>query len=95
MARTVTITLTEEQRDALGYILDLAHGDQESYLSIGNPDKDYGDEWPSAAAFKAQEFRHIAESVGKLFHGETERWNSLADCFEASGKEFRNAEVGN
>ena len=86
-----TITLTDEQVAALGYILDLAHGDQESYLSIGNPRTDYGDEWPETAAWKARDFRHIAAAFGELFPGEVERWASLAECFEASGKEYEEA----
>ncbi len=87
--KAVTITLTPEQIDALGYVLDLAHGDQESYLMIGNPRTDYGDEWPSTAAWKAGEFRHVADFAGRLgLHGETERWNAIAESYEASGKEY-------
>ena len=84
-----TITLTEEQVQALGEALDLAYGDQESYLSIGNPSVDYGNEWPETAAAKAQTFRHLGE-VGELlgFHGEQERWGALADSTEVSGVEY-------
>lgn len=87
-----TITLTQEQVDALGYALDLAHSDQESYLANGSPEQDYGDDWPATAQFKAEQFRAIAtlaDSVG--LHGELERWNNLA--LSVLGEEVTDAAV--
>lgn len=74
--------LTSDQEEALGWVLDLAHDDQESYLHYGNQKVDYGDEWPEAAKQKAAYCRHIAEIAG--INGECERWTALAEAFEAT-----------
>jgi hypothetical protein len=73
------LELTQAEVEALGEVLDLAHGDQESYMSIGNPHIDYGDEWPFIARSKAARFRDVAAIGRKLgINGEFERWESLA-----------------
>lgn len=79
----LTVTLTTEQLEALGYALDLAHGDQEHYLRFGSPEADYGAEWEFTKTMRAAQFRQIAE-VGKNLglHGEHERWNALAKEME-------------
>jgi hypothetical protein len=78
--------LTEEQREALGWALDMAYDDQNSYMSVGNPEKDYGDDWPDAALMKANYCRSIAEIAD--INGEYERWTDLAEQFEASAREY-------
>ncbi len=85
---SVTVTISTEEFEALGYILEIAYSDQESYLSIGNPSVDYGDEWPSIAYSKATHFSLIAELYSRIgFTGERDRWSSLAQSFKASGDE--------
>ncbi len=85
-----TIQLTQDEIDALGEILDLAHGDQESYMNIGNPHIDYGDEWPLVASEKAKRFRLIANIGEKIgLHGERERWEALASNMDASAREYQ------
>lgn len=92
MRKTITVVITGEEIDALGEILDLAHGDQESYMNIGNPHQDYGEEWPFTAREKAERFRLVAALAEKLgLHGELDRWNTLADSMQASGKEYAEA----
>jgi hypothetical protein len=86
---SMTITLTQDEIDALGEIFDLAHGDQESYINIGNPHIDYGDEWPFVAREKAKGFRLIARIGEKIeLNGESERWEILANNMEASANEY-------
>lgn len=72
------IRITPEQIEALGYILDLAHGDQEHWLNAGNSSVDYGDDWPRVANMKAAQFRAVAQVAGVLIAGERERWEALA-----------------
>lgn len=76
------IGFTKEQIEAIGYALDLAHGDQEAYIDLGSPEQDYGEDWEHVRAFKAGQFREIA-AVGEMLglHGEVERWNALASKF--------------
>lgn len=75
----ITLTLTQAQVEALGYALDLAHGDQAEYLTNGSPATDYGAEWPATAAWKAEQFQLIATVAENLgLHGERERWEQLA-----------------
>jgi hypothetical protein len=83
------IYLTPEQIEALSEVLDLAHGDQESYMSIGNPHIDYGNEWPFVARTKAMRFRDVAAVGRKLgINGEFERWEKLAYALESSANEY-------
>jgi hypothetical protein len=84
----VTLTLTSDELEALGYALDLAFGDQEAYMANGSPSVDYGDEWPSVAQLKANQFRAIAQFAGRAgLHGELERWNTLADDLQEHANE--------
>lgn len=79
-----TITVSPEELEALGYVLDLAHGDQQSYLDVGSPSVDYGDDWPNVSRFKAEQFRAIAQFANRLgLHGELERWNALAEAVQS------------
>jgi hypothetical protein len=93
----MTMTMTEEQVWALMEMISLAIGDQQDYLMQGNPDADYGDEWPQVAAEKAARFRVVAEwiktNVGPS--GYVSDLLDLATSFEASGYEYKNPEVGN
>lgn len=83
------LLLNQAEVDALGEILDLAHGDQQHYLQVGDPHIDYGDEWPFTAQTKAERFRLIAAIGEKLgLNGETERWTALAQDMRASGKKY-------
>jgi hypothetical protein len=84
--------LTPDEIEALGYVLDLAHDDQEHYLAYGSPSTDYGSEWPETQAMKARMFRAVASAVIKLglFHGEDERWESLAQQVEECDLEHGN-----
>jgi len=77
--------------EALGWALDLAYDDQQSYLSIGNPHSDYAEEWPEVARQKAAYCRAIAKAA--LIHGEDERWTGLAEDFEASAREYTEQEA--
>jgi hypothetical protein len=75
----MTLTITQDERDAIGEALDLAHSDQEHYLHYGNPEIDYGTEWEETAQAKAATFRLLGQVGEKLgFHGEAERWEELA-----------------
>lgn len=75
----MTIELSTAEVEALGYALDLAYGDQEAYLSNGDPEQDYGDEWESVSQFKATQFEAIGALAGRMgMHGEVERWGNLA-----------------
>lgn len=78
--------MTPEQVEAFGWALDMAYDDQQSYMSIGNPHKDYGDDWPDSARQKAAYCRSIAEVAP--INGEDERWTDLAEQFEASAHEY-------
>lgn len=81
------IEFTKEEIEALGEALDLAHGDQSNYLSIGSPQIDYGDEWQFVAITKAKRFRALAKAASKLgLRGERERWEDLANELEASSE---------
>jgi hypothetical protein len=73
------ITLTPEEVEALGYALDLAYDDQSAYLDTGNPEVDYGAEWPEVARIKARQYSALAR-LGDCagLHGELERWSNLA-----------------
>lgn len=73
------LSITSEQIEALGVVLDLAHGDQEQWLKYGDPHVDYGAEWPEVANRKAKQFRAIANFAGPLIAGERERWEALAN----------------
>lgn len=86
------VCISKDEKEAIGEILDLAYGDQESYLMIGNPHIDYATEWPFAAGNKAKTFRLIADFTERMgLHGEKERWSGIADNVEASGKEYEEA----
>lgn len=78
--QSTTITLTDAQRYALGYALDLAADDQNNYLSYGSPEVDYGKEWPEIAKERAEKFIALGR-VGELlgFCGEGSRWTDLAN----------------
>lgn len=83
-----TIILTDQEVEALGEALDLAHGDQQSYLNNGNPSVDYGNEWPAVALAKAERFLRLAAVGEKLgFPGERERWEALAESVAESAGE--------
>ena len=77
------IALTEEEREALGYILDLAAEDQDQYLKYGDPHADYGNEIGEAFKNKARMFRTIGTLAYRMgFPGESERWNDMANTCE-------------
>lgn len=89
----VLVRVTSEQLEALGYILDLAHGDQEHWLKFGDPKTDYGDEWPEVANRKAAQFRAIADFAGVLFAGERERWEALAGAIVLDAVESASEDI--
>lgn len=83
VTKALRLLLTAEEQEALAYALDLAHGDQELYLTNGNPLADYGKDWPTTRRFKADSFRHVANASAKLgFHGDVGRWKALATDVE-------------
>lgn len=72
--------LTDMEREAIGYVLDLAFDDQQNYLSTGSPEVDYGPEWPDTARQKRTYFAALAVAVEKLgLPTDRERWQQLAD----------------
>jgi hypothetical protein len=74
-------------RDALEWLLDIAHGDRQSYLQDGNPHSDYGDEWPESGRTMATHMRNITALAAA--HGIKDvRWAAMADNYEASAKEY-------
>ncbi len=78
-------TLTPDELEALGWALDMAHDDQQSYLATGTLDEDYGREWPEVARNKAKYCRALAVLTGSLgLAGDVERWNHLAGRFDES-----------
>jgi len=76
------IDVTPEQKEALEWALELAFDDQQHYLKVGDPVKDYGAEWPEACAIKAAHCRAIAGM--SLYRGESEQWEQLAKDFEST-----------
>lgn len=83
--------LTDEQQEALGWALEMAHYEQNEYMNYGNPHVDYGSEWPDAARLKAGYCRSIA-AIAEIVGLETE-WNQLAEQFETSAKEYEEQEA--
>jgi hypothetical protein len=68
-------------KNAIGYALELAYGDQSSYLDNGDPEVDYGNEWEETKAFKAEHFRKVAK-LAELVGLNGERWNNMAQELE-------------
>lgn len=67
-----------------------------SYLQIGNPSTDYGDEWPEIANAQASFYRDCSRLFSRLdCPSESTDCLLLADALEASAREYRNPEVGN
>lgn len=60
------IDFTPEEVAALVAAADMALDDQEHYLDYGDPEKDYGSDWPEAAALKAQLFQTLASALRKF-----------------------------
>lgn len=82
----VLVTITEEDREAIGFAFDLAHDDQSNYMTSNNMAQDYGADWPETRAMKDDSFRRlgaIGERIG--LYGEVERWNALADSMPPVG----------
>lgn len=83
-------TLTTEEIESIGQVLDDAHYEYASYLGYGNPQRDYGEEWPEVSKVKAETMRTVARLAGSLgINGEKERWEELAAQYE--GKESTSA----
>lgn len=80
--------ITEELREALGWVLDRAHEDLESYQTYGNPHSDYGDDWPDAARLQAGYCRAVGQIAAEAGLYDEERWNGMAEALEASAKEY-------
>lgn len=79
--------ILDKYKNAIGYMFDLAYGDQDNYLQCADVDADYGDEWPAVCTGKVQDFRAVAEFADIIgLHGESDRWNSLANDFEETLK---------
>jgi len=68
--------VTTISNDTIGWILDLAYDDQEQYLKFGDPQLDYGDDWPEVARQRAAWCKEISDAA--TIHGESERWAQLA-----------------
>lgn len=64
--KTVTVTLTEKQVEALLWIINIGEDDQKHLLYNGYMASDYGAEWPEVATTKAQDFRYLASVCAKL-----------------------------
>lgn len=72
----------EQLNDAMGWVMDMAYSDQDSYLLIGDPHLDYGKEWPEVATQRAAWCRAIADA--SFIPGELDRWTNLAQRYEDS-----------
>jgi hypothetical protein len=82
MNKQTRIGLAEDQREALGYALDLAYDVQKNWLHFGDPKLDYGDEWPEVRETKRDTYRAIAQVEQKLFRNVSDRWEKLAEFLE-------------
>ena len=90
------MTLSHDERLALSDVLEYATNDRWDYLANGNPDHDYGYEWPMVARQNALCFRTVATLMTRLgIYGQADEMLKLAESYEASANEYRNAEVGN
>lgn len=69
---------------ALSWAMQTAYSHAAEYLEDGNPAVDYGEEWPEIASERALHMRDLAG----MMHTEVEinRWNDLADRYEAASK---------
>ena len=54
-----SLELTDKELDALEIVIGLALSDQHHYLQSGDPEVDYGEEWPEDAAAKAETWTHM------------------------------------
>lgn len=90
-------SLNEETLDALQEVLNAAVEDQGYYMSAGDPEHDYGDEWPEVARTRAKRYRILAEFLTRVggWGGLVDQMNGIANSLEASANEFRNPAVGN
>ncbi len=83
----MTYTLTEDDRQSVAALLDLAHYDQDQWIAYGNPIADYNraDLVQKAAQFAA--FSQLANALG--LHPEPERWLRLQTrLLERAAEEF-------
>jgi hypothetical protein len=78
---------TNEERDAIEWALELALDDQQHYLDYGNPQLDYGKDWPEIASDRAKHCRAIADTYWN--HGSARVWNMLADQYDAAAEEVQ------
>ena len=77
------VDVSPDEREALGIVLGIAADDQDSYLSTGNPEQDYGEEWPDVARAKALAFRHVAAFARRIgLSGLAKDYEGLADNVE-------------
>ena len=82
MAKIGRGEMTEVEREALNWVLDLAYDDTLNYLQTNSPNLDFGPEWPKIATNTARYCRAIAGMAN--YPGEQDRWECLADDYEAS-----------
>jgi len=81
--------LTEQDREALCDVIDVALEEQGYYLSDGNPDIDYAGEWDEVSQCKAAMWRRTAAVLRKLdIPEQAEHCDSMAQAFEDSGREW-------
>jgi len=83
----VTMELTDEMRAALSYAISLAIEDQENWMRDGDPDVDYGDEWPEVAQEKSREWDQLALASVALGLGMEQRCEGMADDFREAAEE--------
>ena len=95
--------MTNETFDAIQSLLSAAAEDQQNYNQDGDPDSDYGDEWPEVARTKAHQYLVVAQWLDAEWRfGGTwdtlrliEQLRGVAHSLNASAREYRNPEVGN
>ena len=63
---TNVLTIDDDLRMAIEWAIELAMDDQDHLLKCGNPEIDYGSEWPEVAAMKAGMFERLATVLRQM-----------------------------
>ena len=85
--------MSPQHLEALQNVIVQAVADSEDYQSYGNPNVDYGEEWPETARAKAERWRVIAawlQSAGG-WAGLIDQCARLAQALESSATEYESA----
>jgi hypothetical protein len=86
--------MTDETFTAIHETIGDALDDAENYLDDGDPEIDYGDEWPLTACNKAKRFGLVADWLKEQngWFGVISRLEALAEAYRASAKEYAEEE---